>query len=170
MQPIHHLPSAGPTSSRQPARIGPLDTSDLIFRIANWLVLPGWAALALAPLARRRLVAFARWMAALAAGLYVTLLVQGLAGGGAGLPPDAGFTSLAAVEALFSARSAVLGGWVHLLAFDLFVGTWMAEEAPRRQVPHWALVPMLFLTLMAGPLGLLLFLVTAGLTRLVRRV
>ena len=53
----------------------------------------------------------------------------------------------------------MLVGWVHYLAFDLWVGAWETEEAERRGMPHAALVPCLALTFLAGPVGLLLFLV-----------
>lgn len=139
-----------------------MDAADLVFRIANLLVLPGWLALLLAPLKRDLAIPFARVCAALAAGLYVVLLVRGVATG-PGLPEGAGFGTLAGVEALLSTRAAILGGWVHFLAFDLFVATWIAEDAPGAGVPHWLVVPVLALTLMAGPAGLLLYLLlTAG--------
>ena len=60
----------------------------------------------------------------------------------------------------------MLVGWVHYLAFDLWVGAWAVEDAGKRGVPHWAMVPVLFLTLMAGPIGLLVYLAArAGLSR-----
>lgn len=142
-----------------------MEQADLLFRIANLLVLPGWLALLLAPLRRAPAIGFARACAALAAGLYVVLLVRGVATG-PGLPEGAGFSTLAGVQALLSTRAAILGGWVHFLAFDLFVATWIAEDAPRAGVPHLLLVPVLALTLMAGPAGLLLYLLIAAAFRL----
>lgn len=133
----------------------------LIFSIANWLVLPGWFALLLAPVNRGLMVLLARVAAALAAGLYVVLLVRGVALG-PGLAEGAGFGSLDAVVALLSTRAAILGGWVHFLAFDLFVASWQVEDAPSAGVPHWLVVPCLALTLMAGPAGLLFYLLLAG--------
>ena len=58
-------------------------------------------------------------------------------------------------------------GWVHYLAFDLWVGAWAVEDAGKRGVPHQAVLPVLALILMAGPLGLLVYLlVRAGSERL----
>lgn len=138
--------------------------ADLVFSIANWLVLAGWLALLLSPLARDRLVLLARVMAAAVAAIYVILLVRGLMFG-PGLPDGAGFGSLDAVVALLSRREAMLGAWIHFLAFDLFVGSWIAADAPVRGVPHWLVVPCLLLTLMAGPAGLLAYLLLAALRR-----
>lgn len=137
--------------------------AELVFLIMNLLVLPGWLALLAAPLARRPLVLVSRLCAAAVCGLYVALVVRGLVAG-PGLPEGAGFGSLAAVEALMSTRGAILGGWAHFLAFDLFVASWQAEDAPRAGVPHALLVPCLLLTLFAGPAGLLLYLLLAALS------
>jgi hypothetical protein len=44
-----------------------------------------------------------------------------------------GFSSLAAVAELFSNQWLLLAGWVHYLAFDLFVGTWETRDAVDRE-------------------------------------
>jgi len=141
-----------------------MQQADLIFSIANWMVLAGWLALVLAPLRRAPLVLVARIAAAGVAAIYVALLVRGLISG-PGLPEGAGFSTLDGVVALLSRPEAILGAWVHFLAFDLFVGSWMAEDAPKAGVPHWLLIPLLGLTLMAGPAGLLVYLLIAAVRR-----
>ena len=50
-----------------------------------------------------------------------------------------------------------LGGWVHYLAFDLFVGAWEVRTARAEGIPHWAVIPCLVLTFLFGPAGLLAF-------------
>jgi hypothetical protein len=136
--------------------------AETIFSIASMAALLGWAILAVAVFLRERrpLILAARLIVALVAGIYVTLLVRGFLFG-EGMPEGAGFSTLAGVEALFQRREAILGGWVHFLAFDLFAGTWEAEDAGRRRIPGWIMLPCLFLTLMAGPAGLLLYLLIA---------
>jgi hypothetical protein len=129
---------------------------DAVFAIANALALLGWGALLLAPWRRVALVRLARFAAAAIAGVYATLVLRGLLVG-PGLPEEAGFTSLAGVVALLAAPGAILGAWVHLLAFDLFVGSWIAADAEGR-LPHGMVVPCLLLCFLAGPLGLLLYL------------
>ncbi len=138
--------------------------ADLIFSIANWLVLAGWLALVLAPLRRDALVLVARVAAAAVCAIYATLLVRGLVAG-PGLPEGAGFGTLDGVVALLSRREAILAAWVHFLAFDLFVGSWIVSDAPRAGVPHWVVVPLLGLTLMAGPVGLLAYLLVSVVRR-----
>jgi hypothetical protein len=74
-------------------------------------------------------------------------------------PEGASFGSLEGVMLFMSTPHGVLVGWVHYLVFDLFVGAWEARDARRRGIHHALLVPCLLLTLMLGPIGLLLYLV-----------
>jgi hypothetical protein len=130
-------------------------TPESLFSLANLLALPAWALLAFAPGWRgtQRLVLSGLWPGLLAL-LYAAFLtahyltVQGGTGG---------FGSLAQVAALFQSPWALLAGWVHYLAFDLFVGAWQVRDAQRRGVPHLALVPALALTFLVGPVGLLVY-------------
>ena len=71
---------------------------------------------------------------------------------------EGGFSSLASVKALFSNPTALLAGWTHYLAFDLFIGGWEMRDAQRRGIPHLLIVPALVLTFLLGPAGLLLYL------------
>jgi cytochrome bd-type quinol oxidase subunit 2 len=66
--------------------------------------------------------------------------------------------------ALFGSPGGATIGWIHYLAFDLFVGTWIARNADQHNIARWLQVPILFLTLMAGPIGLLLYLLLRQIT------
>lgn len=68
------------------------------------------------------------------------------------------FGSLDGVMELFTNKTAVTAGWVHYLAFDLMVGTWIKKNGLKYNIPHLLLVPCLLLTFMLGPIGLLLYL------------
>jgi hypothetical protein len=114
--------------------------------------------LALAPLRRGWAVTGARVVAALLCGAYFSFLVVGLSSGN-GPPAGASFNTLAGVRLLMSSPQALLAGWVHYLAFDLFIGSWEVENAPASRIPHWLLLPCLALTFVAGPVGLLLYLI-----------
>ncbi len=133
-------------------------TLEQLFSLASAAALAGWVMLALAPLRRPWAVAGARLVAALLCGFYLTMLARGLIVGPAP-PHGAGFSSLAGVRLLLSSPAALLAGWVHYLAFDLFVGSWEVEDAPKARVPHALLLPCLALTFVAGPVGLLLYLI-----------
>ena len=70
---------------------------------------------------------------------------------------EGGFGSLADVMQLFTNKNAALAGWIHYLAFDLFVGSWEVKDAQERGVSHWFVVPCLFLTFLLGPIGFLAY-------------
>ena len=128
---------------------------DLAFTICNTAVMPAWLLLAVAPSRpiTHRLV-HALWIPVLLAIAYLTAFALNPES-----PDGGGFSSLSGVMTLFTSPHAVLAGWIHYLAFDLFVGAWEVRDAARRGVPHWMVVPCLFLTLMLGPAGLMLYLV-----------
>ena len=130
-------------------------SAETLFVAANATALIGWVLLAFAPLRRAALVLGARIVAVGMAVFYAGLLIGAVTGGGA---MEVDFTTLSGLTAGFARPEAVLVGWVHYLAFDLWVGAWAVEDAGRRRVPHWAMLPALFLTLMAGPIGLLVYL------------
>jgi len=67
------------------------------------------------------------------------------------------FSSLAGVRTLFESDYALLGGWIHYLVFDLFIGAWEVRDAQRLRINHFLVIPCLFFTLMAGPVGLLMY-------------
>lgn len=126
-----------------------------VFSICGLLAMLGWAALVFLPGKSFAVNTFARLVIpGLIGVVYVGLMVlhRDLT------PADGGFGSLAEVKALFQVDALLLAGWVHYLAFDLFVGSWEVSDARSRGVPHWLVIPCLLATLMAGPAGLLLYL------------
>lgn len=131
---------------------------DALFSIANTLALVSWVGLIVLPrwrFVRRALQLF------IVAGLCVlyAMLIQGFFFGVEG----GGFFSLAAVQKLFTSREVALAGWVHYLAFDLFVGLWIAGRADEIGISRWVQGPILLMTFMFGPIGLLMFAATLGL-------
>lgn len=134
---------------------------DLAFRIANLLALAGWLALAVSPPSRRwtpRIWQLTGWVLPLLLALGYVALLLGHWGPG-------GFGSLAEVRQLFERPGLLAAGWLHYLAFDLFVGTWIARDAASRGLPHLLLLPCLALCLMFGPAGLLAYGVLVTLKR-----
>ena len=70
---------------------------------------------------------------------------------------EGGFGSLADVRTLFAKDELLLAGWVHYLAFDLFIGAWEVRDAQRNGLPHLVVIPCLLMTFMLGPIGLLFY-------------
>ena len=131
----------------------PMSSEATLFEIANVAVLPAWLLLAAAPRWRASQLVAAFVAPLLLAAAYGLLLFASMGGEGAG-----DLFSLEGVAALFADRRALLAGWLHYLAFDLFVGAWEVRDAQRRAIPHLAVLPCLALTLMLGPLGLAAYL------------
>lgn len=68
------------------------------------------------------------------------------------------FLSIEGIRALFQSDGGVVLGWTHYLAFDLFIGQWIAKDADHKGFSRWVQVPILLVTLVAGPIGLLIWL------------
>jgi len=125
---------------------------DVLFALATASVVPGWLLLAIYPAS-----AFTRRYTTVAAPvllglLYLYLMVTNLGG------TEGGFGSLTDVELLFGNRQLLLAGWVHFLAFHLFVGAWEVRDARRLGLRHGLVIPCLALTFVLGPIGLLAYL------------
>jgi hypothetical protein len=128
-----------------------------LFPVVNALPLPIWALWIVAPRADvSRRIARAVWPWAVLGVLYLAFIVKALVEHG---PDPDGFTSLAGVMRLFDTPWFTLAGWTHYLCFDLFVARWIMNDAP--DAGYW-LAPILFLTLMFGPVGLLCYLAVRG--------
>lgn len=133
-----------------------MPSADTLFAVVNPLPLPCWLLLIVAPRWRYTVPVARGVVVPLLAVGYAALLIWGLS---TGQGNGGDFSSLAGVMRLFTDPYGVLAGWVHYLAFDLFVGAWIVEDALSRGVPAWARIVPLPLTLMFGPAGLLLYLV-----------
>lgn len=136
---------------------------DLIFSAANILALLGWAGLILLP--RRR------WITDGVVGFAIPALLSVAYAGLIGAfwaVAEGGFASLDEVRLLFQTPGLLLAGWLHYLAFDLFVGAWEVRTARAEGIPHLLVVPALLLTFLFGPAGFLLFLVIRAIARQAR--
>ena len=86
--------------------------------------------------------------------IYAVLVIPAL---GEVLPAVASPT-LNSVRELLGTANGAAAGWAHMIAFDLFVGRWSWLDARTRAVPALVMAPILVLTIMLGPLGLLVYL------------
>ena len=90
--------------------------------------------------------------------LGLSLLYAGLAMAYFFTVEGGGYGSLAEVAALLGNEHMLLAGWVHYLAFDLFIGGWIAVEADKVGINRVIQAPILIATFMFGPVGLAIFL------------
>ncbi len=125
---------------------------DSLFQTGSTLALAGWLVLLASPFAPRLADAVGSYAIPLVLSVAYTGLVLAFWAGAEG-----GFGSLDEVAALFSTRELLLAGWLHYLAFDLFVGAWIVRTARTAAVPFWMVVPCLAGTFLFGPAGYLAF-------------
>lgn len=72
-------------------------------------------------------------------------------------PVTIDFSSVAGVIQLFQVPEIVMAGWVHYVAFDLIVARYIVIDAHAESISHLLIVPLIPVTLMAGPVGFLLY-------------
>jgi hypothetical protein len=126
---------------------------DTLFQIANPVVLTGWAALLASPFVPKLADRFAALVIpGLLSVAYASLILAFWTGA------EGGFDSLENVALLFQTRELLLAGWLHYLAFDLFVGAWIVRSARVAGIHFAFVVPCLALTFLFGPVGFLVFL------------
>ena len=126
-------------------------TMEQVFSACNMLALAGWILLLALPRHKRAMAVAGTAIPLALAAIYLVLFVLHARGS------TGGFGSLAAVAQLFDNHWLLLAGWVHYLAFDLFIGAWETRDAMARGVSRLVLAPCLALTFMLGPIGLLCY-------------
>jgi hypothetical protein len=136
----------------------PTTNPETLFTLCGLIAMAGWLLLIFAPAWSAR-VASAVVVPAILAIVYLALIVVYFRGA------QGGFGSLAEVARLFANPWLLLAGWVHYLAFDLFIGAWEVRDSRALRIPHLLVVPCLLLTFFLGPIGLLLYLAVRAATR-----
>jgi hypothetical protein len=129
-------------------------TAEQVFSIANLIAIGGWLILLVAGRVRQVPSLVTGAILPLLFALLYSFLIAAHWGEKTG-----GFGALAQVHALFSNDWLLLAGWVHYLAFDLFIGSWQVRDSQKHNIPHLLVIPGLILTFMFGPIGLLLYFV-----------
>lgn len=128
---------------------------ETFFKVGNLLAMPFWVLMIVLPRWRWTVrVMRSPLVAAGPALLYVILVVPRLAE----VVPVLIRPELHAVAGLLGTAGNAAAAWMHFLAFDLLVGRWVYMDGLERRVSPWATAPILFLTLLLGPLGFLLYL------------
>lgn len=126
--------------------------AESIFGICNIVAMTGWLLMSVAPRWRwTHIIVTSGLIPVLLGILYLYLIVRYFGAA------EGGFGTLSDVMKLFTNPNAVLAGWIHYLAFDLFVGSWELRDGQYHNISHWLLLPCLLLTFMFGPIGLLFY-------------
>ena len=126
--------------------------AEQFFSIASTIAMLSWIVLVIAPrwIVTRKII-LSGVIPLLLSVAYLILIILFFG------KSEGGFDSLANVMKLFTNEWVVLAGWIHYLAFDLFVGTWEVKDAQEKSISHWFVIPCLVLTFLLGPIGFLLY-------------
>lgn len=136
-----------------------------LFGLTNAVAIAGWLILLLAPrkpLANSFVLFAAVGLLCLIYTVMLALLIGRLVDPGAvpgSAPFDPADYSIEGLRRLFMSDAGIVAGWTHYLAFDLFAGLWIAREADRKGTSRWVQAPILLVTFLAGPAGLLVWLI-----------
>lgn len=95
--------------------------------------------------------------------IYVGLMVPNLPFA------EGGFSSLDQVRLLFGGDQLLLAGWLHFLVFDYFIGGWIGRDCRTAPVARALVVACLLLCFLAGPAGLLVYLLLQQVGLIMRR-
>ena len=127
---------------------------DVLYSIVNTIALVAWIALSVAPYNARVQQGALGGVVVMLAVLYAVLFIGSFNG--------AMMKELATLDGLmglFSNKQALVLGWTHYLAFDLVAGIYIVRNAQTHEVSSRAIIPFLWLTFMAGPLGWLTYVI-----------
>ena len=129
-------------------------TADQVFQIANPVALLGWIILIAGVIFKRNI-----WRDIFAGQVFPTLLslVYTCLIVFFWTKAEGGFDALPNVQKLFTYSWAALAGWVHYLAFDLFVGAHISRRVTEEGISRLVLIILLPLTFLFGPIGYLGF-------------
>lgn len=140
--------------------------TESVFLAANLFVLPFWALMIFLPEWRlTRRVMGTPFLIAVLPALYVALVLPRL---GDLLPVLLSQPDLKAVAGRLGTPEGALIGWIHFLAFDLFVGRYIYLDNREHRISAFVIGPVLALTCLFGPAGLLAYLLIRASVR-VRR-
>ena len=129
----------------------------LLFSLSNLVVLPFWGLMIFLPSWRwTARIMRSPFVSAVVAALYAALVLPGIGG----IWPAVSRPTLSGVANLLGSPEGATVAWIHFLAFDLFVGRWIYFDSIERRLSRWLMGPILFLTLMLGPIGFLSYLIT----------
>jgi hypothetical protein len=128
---------------------------NLIFSLSSLLVMPFWFLMIFLPRWKTtKTIIASPYIVIPAALLYAALVIPNIGSTFAQLANP----NLEGISRLLGSSSGATIGWVHFLAFDLFVGRYAYLESQKRNLNPFLMALVLFSILMYGPLGMLVFL------------
>jgi hypothetical protein len=125
--------------------------TELLFDLTFPLAAPFWALMILAPTWSwtRRIIASPLIVLPVLAVYLLAVLPRLPEFAAELLRPELG-----GVRDLLATTAGTTAIWAHVIAFDLFIGRWMYLDGQARGIPALVMAPVLVLTILFAPLGL----------------
>ena len=125
-----------------------------VFSIVNPLAMIGWLLLLAVPYWKHtKPIVQGGLIPILLSVFYLYLIITGWG------DSEGGFGSIEEIRSLFENDKLLVAGWIHYLAFDLWLGSWEAGDAKKHGIHRLILLPCQLLTFFFGPIGLLLYII-----------
>jgi len=135
---------------------------ETIFSLSNMLVMPFWLLMIALPHWRwTRRVIQSPLVGVAPALLYLALALPRFVE----LFSVVASPTLPSVAAVLATPAGATLAWAHFLAFDLLVGRWAYLDSREHAISAWSMAPVLFFTLMLGPIGFLSYLAVRAVDR-----
>ena len=128
--------------------------TSLIFNFCNILILIAWGAIIISPQKKiSEILISYPWIPLTLSFFYIYFII--ISGG----LMEADFSSLNGIVTLFknATPESAAAGWLHYLAFDFWVGTWIIKHSRKEKISNKIIVLPLLFTFILGPVGILVY-------------
>ena len=132
-------------------------SSENIYLLANWGVIPFWILLILFPNHSLTNFFVQSVIVPLILGIGYVYLSYNLYLENNIFDGFELYSGLDGLYSMFANEDLLLIFWLHFLSISLFVGSWIARDASKYMVPRILVILSLLLTYFTGPLGLILY-------------
>ena len=129
-----------------------------IYLIANWGIIPFWLLLIIIPNSKiTQFFVNSIILPIILSTAYIYVLYQSILLGEPFLDIFKLYLSLDNLYTIFATESFLLFFWIHFLALNLFLGSWVSRDSVRYNIPRKIILIPLILIYLTGPLGLVLY-------------
>ena len=132
-------------------------TTENIYLIANWGVIPFWLLLIFLPYHQLTSFFTQSIIPFLLLGIGYAYLSYGIFLEGNILGGFELYYGLSGLYSMFANETLLLVFWLHFLAISLFAGAWIVRDSKRYFIPKIITIPSLILTYFTGPIGLVIY-------------
>tara|TARA_B100000965_G_C19569168_1_gene748251 strand:+ start:599 stop:1069 length:471 start_codon:yes stop_codon:yes gene_type:complete len=132
-------------------------TTENVFLIVNWGIIPFWVLLLIFPYHSLTKILVNSLIAPLILATGYVFFAYQIYLNDEILSSFNLYLGLDSLYALYSNDLFLLIFWLHFLSISLFVGAWIARDAERYMVPRMILMISLVLTYFSGPVGLIFY-------------